>query len=397
MLQRPLSFPATARRPRRLSQVAALFMLAWGAGCSDEPSATEASGGGGPGGGGAGGTAGAGGTDLPGYEEAVKAASWVKLEAAPSVTGGRKNDDIFFIDAMRGFLASGPSETIFATSDGGLSWQPAFEHEGTFFRALLFTNEQRGFAGNLGAGLVPSVDDPTVIYATDDGGATWSPVTDITGPAPSGICNFHAVDAEHIVGVGRANGPSHLLLSNDGGASFASRDLGAWLRMPIDARFVSATEGIVAGMGNDTRCTIVRTTDGGGTFEPVFTSQTLGSLCWKLDFPTAAVGFVAVQDTAGGPGTFGKTTDGGLTWEELPLPVIGGYAAIGVGFITENIGWMVSADPQAPVYRTHDGGMSWHEEPVLRGPINRFRFVDTNTAYAAGGDVYKLEVDYQAP
>ena len=46
---------------------------------------------------------------------------------------------------------------------------------------------------------------------------------------------------------------------------------------------------------------------------------------------------------------------------------------------------------------THDGGDSWVEEPNLKGPINRFRFVDANTAYAVGADVWKLDVVYTAP
>lgn len=372
--------------------------LALCAACSDAPDPGDTGGGGSTAAtGGSGGSIGVGGEggSAPGYEDAVKAASWVKLDGAPSVTGGRKQDDIFFLDADRGFLANGPGESIHATIDGGQTWSPIFTSSGTFFRALLFVDDQHGFAGNLGAGLSPSIDDPNVIYETVDGGDTWAPVTAISGPAPAGICNFTAVDELHIFGVGRANAPSHMVYSDDGGATWSATALSQWLMMPIDARFVSPTEGIVAGMGaGNSRCTIARTTDGGASFESVFVSTTPGSLCWKLDFPSEDVGYVAVQDTAGGPGTFGKTTDGGATWVELPLPTADGYPAIGAGFITENIGWMVSADPTLPAYRTYDGGLSWEEEPVLKGPINRFRFVDQNTAYAVGADVWKLEVAY---
>jgi photosystem II stability/assembly factor-like uncharacterized protein len=160
---------------------------------------------------------------------------------------------------------------------------------------------------------------------------------------------------------------------------------------------VSPTEGIVAGMSKvGAKCSIERTTDGGATFTNVFKSTTPSTLCWKLHFPSDKVGYVAVQDTTGGPDTFGKTTDGGLTWQELPLPPTAkpksAYSAIGVGFITENIGWMSAEDTDLPVFRTVDGGATWEEEPVLKSPINRFRFVDKNTAYAIGANGWKLEV-----
>ena len=327
------------------------------------------------------------------YAAAVRAAKWIKLPNAPSVQGGPKQDDAYFLDADRGVVASGPEWSLFATSDGGATWGTLLKQQGTFFRSIYFRNAMHGFAGNLGVGLVPQITDSNVMYETKDGGKSWDPVTNITGPAPEGICNFAALDDMHLFAVGRANGPAHLLSSSDGGASWTSVDLGAWLMMAIDVHFSSPTEGLVAGMGLDQKCTLIRTTDGGATFTPVLTSTTPGSLCWKLDFPSDAVGYLAVQDTTSGPGTFGKTTDGGATWQELPLPTTEAYGALASGFINEDIGWMVPNQPSLPAYVTFDGGSTWEEEPDLVGPINRFRFTDAKTGYAVGSDVYKLQID----
>ncbi len=340
---------------------------------------------------------GSGGAAPDPYVAAIKSTPWTMLANAPQVSGGAKQDDAFFFDAKVGFVASGPKASIFATTDGGATWTTAFSHPGTYFRALLFTDAQHGFAGNIGAGLSPSISDATLIYETKDGGKTWAPLTSITGSAAQGVCNFTAIDATHLVGVGRANGPAHLLQSSDGGASWVAKDLSQYFSMIIDAHFASATEGVLAGMdASAMRCTIMRTTDGGDTFSPVFTSQTKGSLCWKLHFPSAMIGYAAVQDTAGGPGTFAKTKDGGKTWEELPLPALAkptaGYSAIGIGFITDDIGWVAAEDANMPVYRTFDGGQTWETEPSLKAPINRFRFIDKHTAYAVGASVYKLEI-----
>lgn len=332
-------------------------------------------------------------------EAAVRAATWTKLAKAPSVGGGAKQDDLFFADANTGFVASGPGAALFRTKDAGATWSKVFEHPGTYFRALLFLDDKHGFAGNLGAGLTPSIDDKTPLYETKDGGDTWTAVTAITGPEAPGICNLTAVDGKTLFAVGRANGPANLLSSTDAGATWTSLDLSAEFSMLIDARFVSATEGWLAGQnaGTPASCTIKHTKDGGKTFDTVFTSKAKDSLCWKLSFPSAAVGYVSILESGGGPPAFGKTTDGGKTWVELPLPTTGSatdrYQGLSVGFLTETIGWMTSESGTKPNYRTFDGGKTWEVAEDLKGPINRFRFVDKKTAYAVGAAVYKLTLD----
>jgi photosystem II stability/assembly factor-like uncharacterized protein len=169
--------------------------------------------------------------------------------------------------------------------------------------------------------------------------------------------------------------------------------------MLIDAHFRSPTEGLVVGgsAGDPMRCTILRTTDG-STFSPVFTASVAGTLCWKISFPSADVGYVSIQNdpNLGGRSAFAKTTDGGRTWTEMPLGA-SPYLSIGIGFITEDIGWLSSDDPTQPTYRTVDGGRSWQVEHNLASPVNRFRFVDRQTAYATGGAVYKLVIDWPTP
>lgn len=320
----------------------------------------------------------------------VRAARWTRVEGAPTVARG-KQDDIFWLSPDHAFLASGPLGAVYETTDGGGAWTPVFNSSTALFRSVLFLDEMRGFVGNIGPGLSPSISDPNVLYRTVDGGDTWTAVTEITGDPPGGLCNFTAASATDLYAVGRANGPSHLLRSTDAGATWTSIDLSAQLLMAIDAHFVSPTEGVVAGMGPTNRCTLLRTTDAGANWASVFESGTAGTLCWKLDFPSTSVGYAAVQGTTVGPGTVARTRDGGATWEELPLtPSF--YPAIGIGFLTEEIGWVVSDDAALPAYRTFDGGETWEVEPDLVGPINRFRVIDADTVSAVGGTVWQLEV-----
>lgn len=329
------------------------------------------------------------------YEHAIIEARWVKLQNGPTVSAG-KQDDLFFTDAMTGYLASGPSFSIFKTTDGGGSWNKSVTQKGTYFRSVAFLDAQHGFAGNFGAGLDPAISDATVLYETKTAGAMWTPVTNITGPAAGGICNFSVIDATHVVAVGRANGPSNVL-SYDG-AAWTSVDVSADMTMLVDAHFTTPLDGILVGMSQNNKCAAFHTVDGGKTLKSVFESKVGNGLCWKIQFPSSLVGYIAIQDTDRGPPSFAKTIDGGKSWAEKPLPLQGGakvpFPAIGIGFMTDQLGWVSPEDPTLPTYMTIDGGETWNVDPTLKSPINRFRFVDKKTAYAVGGATWKLSVKF---
>ena len=65
------------------------------------------------------------------YEHAIMDAKWVQLKNGPTVSAG-KQDDLFFLDAMTGYLASGPSFSIFKTIDGGGSWTKSVTQKGKY-------------------------------------------------------------------------------------------------------------------------------------------------------------------------------------------------------------------------------------------------------------------------
>jgi photosystem II stability/assembly factor-like uncharacterized protein len=327
--------------------------------------------------------------DLAGTQ--LLSASWQKLAKAPSIAG--KQDDLYFIDANQGWSINGQGQ-IFHTADGGATWDKELDQPGTYFRAVTFLDEKHGLASNIGTGYYPGVTDATPLYRTDDGGGTWKKVTAISGPTPKGICNFSRIDATHVVASGRVGGPSFLLRSSDGGASWQSIDLSSQVAMLIDARFKSFDDGLVTGgdsLDDNSRCVILHTADGGASWQTVFTSQGTGEACWKLSFPSDRVGYASVLTFGNTPSSFIKTTDGGATWQELPF-IDGSYAALGVGFITEDIGWIGGEASSKPPYRTTDGGQTWIKDPSLGPYINRFRFIGTEAGYAIGSTIYKLVV-----
>ena len=182
--------------------------------------------------------------------------------------------------------------------------------------------------------------------------------------------------------------------SDDGGATWTSTDLSAQLAMMVDAHFFNPMEGFVTGASStaaSARCVILHTTDGGATWQNAFTSRATGETCWKLSFPSERVGYAAVLTFGATPSSFIKTTDGGATWQELPF-VTGSYAALGLGFLTEDIGWIGGEATGKPAYRTTDGGATWTADTSLGPYINRFRFVNDRLGFAIGTTIYKLEI-----
>lgn len=372
------------------------------AGCGSDDSENPAGSGGSSGSGGtdagtggvagsSGGSAGAAGSGgLSALEEAILAASWQELAKAPKVQG--KQDDVYFVNADFGISVNGLGR-IYRTTDGGANFEQVVDQPGTYFRAALLLDETHGFVGNIGPDYYPGVTDSIPLYETTNGGDDWAPVTNITGPAPKGICNFSKLDDQHLFASGRVGGPSFFLKSSDGGASWTSKELTSQIGMLIDSHFRTPLEGVLLGGTSSTSpyTLILRTVDGGENWTPAFEGTHPGELGWKFSFPSELVGYASIIGQSS-PSTFLKTTDGGETWQELPL-IESSYSAKGIGFITDKIGWIGGENPGAqPALRTIDGGETWEPVDDLGPLINRFRFVDGPTGYAIGMTIFKLDV-----
>jgi photosystem II stability/assembly factor-like uncharacterized protein len=327
----------------------------------------------------------------PPTREEILGTSWRRLMNAPSIAG--KQDDVYFINPRVGWSINGQGR-LFHTDDGGDTWTRLINQPGTYFRAVTFLDENRGFIANIGPGYYPGVTDNVPLYMTTNGGVTITPVESITGDRPTGICNFNLIDSTHIVATGRVGGPSFFLHSEDAGETWASTNITDQISMLVDAHFANPMEGWVTGasvMSGATRCVILHTTNGGESWETAFRSTNPGKMCWKMSFPSAQVGYAAVLTLGTTTSSFIKTTDGGVTWRELPF-VMGSYAALGVGFITDDIGWIGGETASKPVYRTTDGGETWTPDMSIGPYINRFRFVGNRTGYAIGSTIYKFEI-----
>ena len=339
------------------------------------------------------------------YVVSAQAYGWKKLDTAPYPG---KQDDISFVDEHTGWYVNGYGR-IYHTTDGGATWNLQVEQEGTFFRTIAFIDDRVGFAGTVGTDYFPNVTDTIPLYGTRDGGQSWQPVA-YEGPYVKGLCGMDVVaepfinhgvldTVHHIFAVGRVGSPANLLASHDGGTTWTATSLGDYTDMLLDIKMFDKKEGIACGASSEniaeSHAQILRTADGGKSWQIVYESDRPYETTWKVSFPSPEVGYVTIQsynpDSTVNQQRVAKSTDGGRTWAEIDLVRDHTAREFGVGFIDENhgfVGTMTSG------YETQDGGASW--QPIDLGKacnkIKIYRDPKTNEVYgyAIGVDVFKL-------
>ena len=214
-----------------------------------------------------------------------------------------------FPSPSTGYTA-GDNGLIMKTNTGGDSWTvltlpPAIA--GRNFRSIFFTSEDTGFI----AGGQYGTDTLHTFASTMDGGNTWNVRMDEKGNFFKACWFFNAKDG--II----AGDKGTLLLTNDGGLSWEiptvppSVKERQWNALYFRDRLI----GFAAGghPSNDTLQTIIRTSDGGHTWQVVHDS--LAPMLNDICLASATDGFAA-----GNKGTLLKSTDGGLTWIPAVLP-----------------------------------------------------------------------------
>ena len=342
--------------------------------------------------------------------------SWQPLAAAPK---SYRLDDFYFLNPKRGWVIS-PNYSymtpkklgqIYRTNDAGLSWQLLVDSSKTFFRSIGFADSLNGWVGNLADSV--ATPDTVPLYRTKDGGTTWLPVTNIPSPRPKGICGISVVTDSVIYAYGRFYGPPVLIKTMDKGATWTSQDMSAYASGLVDAHFFDKDTGFVTGCYNGTyqtgtqKALILSTFDGGATWQVRHQSTRVQEEVWKICFPSRKIGYATIEyqgSTTASSTFFLKTTDGGITWTDMPFPLISpkSYDMEGVGFINDTIGW-IGGDCESPTYKTTDGGITWNPDLSFgkrtsyiecNSPqgltMNRFRKFGDTLMYASGYTVCRL-------
>ncbi len=283
--------------------------------------------------------------------------TWSEQDVGSPVEQGsaRIFEGVSFVDENTGWVI-GSERCIYKTIDGGKSWKKDKPPGKGHLQAVQFLDASTGWVLSHG------------MLCTTDGGQTW---TEYKLGRYNHNFSFRFSDAKNgiVVSIGET------LRTRDGGKTWSA--VGG-LRYGDFMPAVCTTDANNGWLvGNHI---IYHTSDGGLSWQP---TSTPGDLLSNLSFIDNKLGWAVGYTGAGADARclVLKTKDGGDTWERNVLPRKGGLRQ--VFFIDETHGWAVA--PDGNMLRTCDGGVSWDEHAT--GTACRFsglQFLDTMTGYAAG-------------
>lgn len=309
------------------------------------------------------------------------------------VNASYRFEDVHFINSGTGFAVSLKS-FLYKTYDSGRSWSIKNIHPNSpMYRSIEFLDDGKtGITGTLNAvGLV---------YRSTDSGETWTDIsTSVPDTSTDGVKRMCGL-AHHgniFYGVGWYGGKvAKVYKSTDKGVSWQTNYIDTNLATGlVDAHFVSDDTGFVTGTRrahNKIASVILKTTDGGSTWNEVFSDTTLGGYVWKIQFVTdqyvvGAIQNVYLPDSV----AMVRSFDGGDSWD---IVGVGNKSFLrsnstgtqSCGFVTPAKGWV--GGYYDGIFETTDSGKSWNYVPFGRF-FNRIFVMDVTLAYAAGIEVYR--------
>jgi photosystem II stability/assembly factor-like uncharacterized protein len=278
-----------------------------------------------------------------------------------------------------------PQNIVVKSIDGGATWAVVLRVAGkdvegspaSDLKSIDFTDAQNGVA----------MDEDGAVYATADGGATWTVtyggqmtkrfpppddddenVPELSGVYFAGARNGWAVGVGEVSsGEGKSNekreSPAYrpvVLRSTDGGATWkrAQVDAGATAASLQNVVFATPQDGWAVGGDPEIEDppqsdVLVRTKNGGASWQAVAVKT--GLVLTDVAFVDATRGvLVGAKAEAGAETEIFTTKDGGATWQSTGKAPAALYA---LRFADAQTGWAVGAN--GTVLTTGDGGATW--------------------------------------
>lgn len=270
----------------------------------------------------------------------------------------------FFVSVTVGHAAC-KDGTILKTVDGGASWYITESTNiiPTDYYTIYFINESIGFASR-------EFDD---VFKTTNGGETWVQIPEIN----DAIYRFQFLNENE----GFITGEYGVIYKTiDGGATwnFIGFQNGYVINTSMYGIYFQDTN---IGYATGARGRIIKTTDGGANWTNY--SPTYNDI-QQIQFFNDYVGYVATGHV------FFKTTDAGITWQNIGRINISNYSSIKFTFVNENVGYAATGGTYGgQMYKTIDGAVTW--TPLYEGydiideGISSIVFIDENTGIVSGG------------
>jgi photosystem II stability/assembly factor-like uncharacterized protein len=301
---------------------------------------------------------------------------------------------LFMADARHGWLAT--KTALLHTSDGGAQWraQPIVWPPDVWYRLQVLSVQQAWAFSNVG------------LFATSDGGATWR----LASAGRFWSASFF--DARHgWAALTHSNEPAEdvrwsLMRTSDGGSTWAE------MAIPCDERLREFRFKRNSGRGGWLFCLetipefhaqpkqLFKTSDDGHSWQLIASTLTsdagrsdqLGSLTRDyisgISFSGARDGWMTTYNFISG---LDRTTDGGHTWEHVPLvrfiDDLLHSDTSDPNLISTHEGYLLhrpSGQPRALVLHTSDGGTSWQQIAPPVAPRYNHQFLDAQNGFGSG-------------
>ena len=276
---------------------------------------------------------------------------------------------VYFLNGQKGWAVGG-SGVLLSTTDGGENWKIMRPPTEDAVRDIYFADEQRGWlvCERSIYQLRAKDEQRSYLMNTSDGGGTWRRVN-LNGDPDARLLRVLMTTDGHgwVFGEG-----GMIFATGDGGASWSKR------RTPtrhvlFGGSFLDAMQLWLVGAG----ATVISSKDGGESWRM---GNVLG-ITEGVRF--ASVSFVDRSRgwAVGNAGSVFLTADGGRTWQAQTSNVV--EDLFDVKFIDASEGWAVGAG--GVLIHTTDGGFHWAEEATgTTHPFDRIFFMGRERGWAVG-------------
>lgn len=229
------------------------------------------------------------------------------------------------------------------------------------------------------------------LLKTEDAGASWQNLD--VGVGYSFLSAFALNESE--IFTSRIG----LYKSIDAGDSFDEMgDLASFGATIFDIHFFDSQNGII-----DKGTSVYRTSDGGQNWTQAYAYESYADMLEVTDNSTVYLAGGITYDTIGA-GEMHKSTDNGLTWEQMLLPEeIASAQITAIDFLDHQTGYISTFENK--VFKTSDGGNNWSLKAELGfGPVTDLVFKNESIGYLIRGNkIYattnggaKWSTEYQA-